>query len=94
MSSANFSVRDSQASDDFALPYVEKDAGVRQVDFRNIDLVGPAGSINANVEDMTKWLLLHLNKGKHGDRQIVSEAQVAEMHRGHMVMSCAIPTPA
>jgi CubicO group peptidase (beta-lactamase class C family) len=87
MNSANFSVTESQETDDFALPYVEKDGGVRQVDFRNIDLVGPAGSINANVEDMTKWLLLHPNRGKHGDRQIVSDPQMAEMHRAHMAMS-------
>ena len=94
MGSANFSVKESQASDDFALPYVEKDGSVRQVDFRNIDLVGPAGSINANVEDMTKWLLLHLNKGWHDDRQIVSEPQVGEMHRGHMVMPAPfLPLP-
>ncbi|HEV3309547.1 MAG TPA: serine hydrolase [Chloroflexota bacterium] len=86
MSSANFSVRDSQASHDFALPYSDTKGEFKQINFRNIDLVGPAGSINANVEDMAKWALLHLNRGKHGDRQIVSETQVAEMHRTQMWM--------
>jgi CubicO group peptidase (beta-lactamase class C family) len=86
MASANFSVSASKASDDFALPNAEKDSEVRQVDFRNIDLIGPAGSINANLEDMTKWLLLHLNGGKHNGRQIVSEAQIDEMHRTSMFM--------
>jgi hypothetical protein len=94
MTTTNFSVSESQRSHDFALPYVEKDNVVRCVDFRIIDLVGPAGSINANVEDMTKWLLLQLNKGRHGNRQIVSEPQLVEMHRGHMVMSAPfIPLP-
>jgi CubicO group peptidase (beta-lactamase class C family) len=86
MNSSNFSVATSQLSEDFARPYIEKDDEVRETPFRNIDLVGPAGSINSNVEDMTSWLLLHLNKGKWGDTQIVSEAQIAEMHRGHMPM--------
>jgi CubicO group peptidase (beta-lactamase class C family) len=86
MNSSNFSVATSQLSEDFARPYIEKDDEVRETPFRNIDLVGPAGSINSNVEDMTSWLLLHLNKGKWGDTQIVSEGQIAEMHRGHMPM--------
>jgi len=86
MNDANFSVEDSKRTDDFSLPYSEKDGVVRQVDFRNIDLVGPAGSINANLEDMTKWLLLHLNKGKVGDRELVSQAQMDEMHRTQMFM--------
>ncbi len=86
MTNSNFSVSTSQLSDDFALPYVEKDDEVREMPFRNIDLVGPAGSINSNVEDMTKWLMLQLNKGKWGDKQLVSEAQIAEMHKGHMQM--------
>jgi CubicO group peptidase (beta-lactamase class C family) len=86
MNEANFSVEDSKGTHDFALPYSEKDGVVRQVDFRNIDLVGPAGSINANLDDMTRWLLLHLNRGKAGDREIVSAAQMDEMHRTQMFM--------
>lgn len=87
MSDANFSVEDSKQTHDFAFPHSEKDDEVRQVNFRNIDLVGPAGSINAHVEDMTKWLLLHLNKGKVGDHQLVSSAQIDEMHRSQMFMA-------
>jgi CubicO group peptidase (beta-lactamase class C family) len=87
MTASNVSVHSSQQSSDHARPYLQRDGEVVEVPFRNIDLVGPAGSINSNVEDMTQWLLLHLNNGHHGDRQIVSEAQMAEMHRGHMQMA-------
>ncbi|QDO94707.1 serine hydrolase [Formosa sediminum] len=31
------------------------------------DLVGAAGGINASVNDLTKWMLVQLNKGKYGD---------------------------
>jgi CubicO group peptidase (beta-lactamase class C family) len=86
MNSSNFSVTASQLSEDFARPYVEKDGEVNEVPFRNIDLVGPAGSINSNVEDMTQWVKLHLGKGTVDGSRVVSEGQIAEMHRGHMPM--------
>jgi CubicO group peptidase (beta-lactamase class C family) len=35
---------------------------------------GPAGGINSNVVDMSKWLGLQLGKGKFNGRQLVSEA--------------------
>ena len=86
MSATNFSVEDSKATSDYALPYSEKDDRVREVGFRNIDLIGPAGSINAHVEDMVKWLLLHQKKGDWRGRQLVSATQMSEMHKPQMAM--------
>ncbi len=86
MSGSNFSVRVSQQQPDHALPHKEEDEKVVSIPFRNLDSVGPAGSINSNIEDMTRWLLLNLNKGRHGDIRIVSEAQIAQMHAPQMVM--------
>jgi CubicO group peptidase (beta-lactamase class C family) len=87
MTSTNYSVETSQQSGDFALPYAEKDGKVEQIPFRNIDLVGPAGSINSNVEDMARWVMLHLGKGTIAGKQIVSEAQIAQMHKSTMPMA-------
>ena len=44
-----------------------------------------AGSINSTVADMLKWVQMHLNKGKVGENQIISEASVAEMHKPQML---------
>ncbi len=90
MTQTNLSVDDSQKAPDYALPYEEKDDEIRRMKFRNIDNVGPAGSINANIEDMTKWLVVHLNKGKFEGRQIINEATLTDMHTPYMVLS-AIP---
>ncbi len=49
MRSSNFSVLDSQKSDDFARPYDEQEGKVRVIPFRDITNVGPAGSINSSV---------------------------------------------
>lgn len=86
MASSNFSVLKSQESADFSLPFQEKDDQVRAIPFRNIDTVGPAGSINSNVTDMSQWLLLNLNKGRHGQAQIISEGNLSQIHSPQMVI--------
>lgn len=90
MTQSNFSVADSQKAADFALPYEEKDDQIRLMAFRNIDNVGPAGSINSNIEDMTGWLIVHLNKGKLSGKQIINQATLTDMHTPHMAIA-AIP---
>ncbi|MEQ9027379.1 MAG: serine hydrolase domain-containing protein, partial [Aggregatilineales bacterium] len=87
MNDSNLSVIDSQKTDNYALPYEVPDrkSGERKlIDFRNIDAIGPAGSINSNVLDMAKWLMLNLNGGKCKDEQIVAEATLKEIHSAQM----------
>ncbi len=93
MERGNLSVDVSRQSSDIALPYKEEDGAPTEIPFRNIDTVGPAGSINASVEDMTRWLLLHLNGGKHGDRRIVSEHGIGQLHAPQMVLAEGVGIP-
>jgi CubicO group peptidase (beta-lactamase class C family) len=86
MVGSNFSVLKSQESPDFSLPFQEKDGRVQAIPFRNIDTVGPAGSINSNVTDMSQWLLLNLNKGRHGQAHIISEGNLSQIHSPQMVI--------
>jgi CubicO group peptidase (beta-lactamase class C family) len=90
MNDSNFSVEDSKKAPDFALPYTERKDKVVEIPFRNIDTIGPAGSINSNVTDMAKWLLLNLNKGKQGEKQIISEASLKQIHSPQMLSSQSI----
>lgn len=87
MNDSNFSVEDSKKAQDFALPYMEKDEKIIEIPFRNIDTIGPAGSINSNVTNMANWILLNLNKGKFGEKQIISEASIQEIHSPQMISS-------
>ena len=48
---------------------------------------GPAGSIMSTVRDMLKWVEFNLNDGKVGDKQIISEANMKELHKPQMLMS-------
>jgi CubicO group peptidase (beta-lactamase class C family) len=86
MKASNFSVEDSKKAPDFALPYAERKDKIELIPFRNIDAVGPAGSINSNVMEMANWVMCNLNKGKFGDKQIVSEASLGQIQSPQMVM--------
>jgi CubicO group peptidase (beta-lactamase class C family) len=86
MESTTVSLPGMQASRDYAMPYradVDNEELV-EMKFRNIEQIGPAGSINSNVVDMLKWVQLHLNNGKVGKREILSKAQMKKMHQSHM----------
>jgi CubicO group peptidase (beta-lactamase class C family) len=54
--------------------------------YEGFKAVAPAGSIVSSVYDMSQWLLVHLNGGKHHGEQFISEAQIRQMHAPNMVM--------
>ncbi len=87
MRSTNFSVLESMKAPDFALPYKDEDSAVKEIPFRNITVMGPAGSINSNLEDMCKWMLFHLNDGKVADAQLISAAMMTQIHTPYMAIS-------
>ncbi|MBJ8053001.1 serine hydrolase [Bacillus cereus] len=83
MDQTNFSVTDSQNTDNHALPYIENDGEIKEIPFRNIDTVGAAGCINSTIEDMANWVLLHLNEGKFGDHELISPELLQQMSTPH-----------
>ena len=54
---------------------------------------GPAGSVMSTVDDMLKWLQFNLADGKYGDKQIVSEANMKEIHKPQMLLSEPLLAP-
>ena len=53
---------------------------------------GAAGGILSNADDMSKWVLMQLNKGKYGDslqRQIFKEQRQREMWKLYTVMDAS-----
>ena len=45
---------------------------------RNVDNIGPSGSINSNVIDMAEWLRLQLNRGEYEGHRLISEENLIE----------------
>jgi CubicO group peptidase (beta-lactamase class C family) len=79
MRRSNFSVHESQLTDDFAYPYASYGNDVRQIDFRNVDAIGPAGSINSSVVDMIRFVRFLLDKGEYDGEQLLSESNATQM---------------
>ncbi len=90
MNSTNFSVLESQKSSDYSLPYNEINNEVKEIPFRNINAMGPAGSINSNVLDMSNWMIMQLNPGKFNNKQIVSESSLMQTQTPTMIMPGSI----
>ncbi len=86
MTSSSFSIEDMKAEPDHALPYGEKKDKVEEIPYRNIDTIGPAGSINSNVVDMANWVILNLNRGKFAGKAVVSEAAMTQIQSPQMVV--------
>jgi len=87
MTNSNFSVHDSEKAEDFALPYREEDDKIELIPFREITNMGPAGSINSSIHDMSKWVQVHLAAGKIGGRQIIGPATLIDIHSPQMVLT-------
>ncbi len=85
MNSSNFSVMEMEKSENAALAYNKTDDKLKVIPYRNIDAVGPAGSINSNIEDMLKWIEFNLNAGKVEDDELIKASTLAYIHTPHMI---------
>lgn len=68
---------------------VEREAeepGLVAMDYREIDAMGPAGSINSTARDMARWVRLHLNGGVVDGTRVAAEATVDRTHRPEVVV--------
>ncbi|OFZ56010.1 MAG: hypothetical protein A2428_08660 [Bdellovibrionales bacterium RIFOXYC1_FULL_54_43] len=86
MSSSTLSTEESQKSDDFSLPYADAGpAGIVAMPFRDLTAIAPAGSINSNLEDMSRWVRLHLNQGRWNGKTLISETSITEAYKPHIL---------
>lgn len=69
-----------------ASPHTEVDGEMRPIPYRNIDEIGPAGSINSSAREMAQWVRLQLGAGQYEGDRLLSEETVAEMHTPQMLV--------
>lgn len=81
MKTTNFSTDDSKKNDDFSYAYYKNTDGKLFSQLHNVDLAGPAGSINSNLEDISHWLAAQIDLGKWNGNQMISENVIAETHK-------------
>lgn len=94
MERSNMAVSDSDKDGDHARPYrVNDDQELEEIPFRVIDLVGPAGSVNSSVREMSRWLLFNLAGGEVDGQQLIQENTLKDIHATHAVTGRAAARP-
>lgn len=92
MNRSNVSIDELEKSDNAAFGYeLKKDSIISKMDYYKIAAMGPAGSINSSVNDMSKWLITWINKGKHNGKDILPAAYVNEAISSQMVIAGGLP---
>jgi CubicO group peptidase (beta-lactamase class C family) len=92
MKTSNLSITDLQKSNDAALGYtVYKDSVIKKLDYYNINAMGPAGSINSSVNEMSNWVMTWINGGKFNGKEVLPPAYTKEAMSSQMIMSAGLP---
>lgn len=92
MKTSNLSIADLQKSNDAALGYtLYKDSVIKKLDYYNINAMGPAGSINSSVNEMSNWVMTWINGGKFNGKEVLPLAYTKEAMSSQMIMSAGLP---
>lgn len=75
-----FSYKDMLKSDDYSTPYGKWEGKLGSSKYFDSELLGPAGSLISNANDLSKWLLFHMNKGKVDAQQIISPEVISQLY--------------
>ncbi len=92
MQSSNFDFGASfKSAADVAHPYRKDDKEIAHEApiYEGDPALGPAGSIVSNLHDMTQYLLMYLNNGRHEGQQIISAGDLKQMISPQMIIQSA-----
>lgn len=91
MTRSNFTIADITKSDDYATPYGDVAGVATTIPFRDIESVGPAGSINSSAEELIRFVQMQIDKGTYGGKQILSKTVVTDMQYPQVNMNRGQP---
>jgi len=92
MSHSNTNIFEFEKDSEASLPYtVNNKGGIEKTDYFNIDGMGPAGSINSSVTDMTHWLKVWISGGTYNGKEILPSSYIGEAASSQMVRSGGLP---
>ncbi len=69
-----------------ALPHVHTGSTIIPIPYENWDNIAPAGAVNSSVMEMTRWIMLQLNKGTLDGRKYFSEDASRMMWTMHFAL--------
>lgn len=85
MTTSGTSVTELASQPNVASPHAMVGGKPVAIKYRNIDNVGPAGSINSSVLEMAQYLRFHLRNGNYGGKQLLSRRYQDEMETPQMI---------
>lgn len=86
MAATGFSIPEAGTHGDYAFPHAHPEGQVAECPFYREREPSADGSIVTNVRDMSRWLMLNLNGGRHHGHQVISQEQVKNLQTPHMVV--------
>lgn len=88
MTNSRYTSEEARTSPDHALPYRKnrKSEEVSEIPFARFGDVGPAGAINSCIDDMSRYLLMHLSRGAFEGRQVLGRNNAEQMQSPQMVL--------
>lgn len=92
MTRSNVSIHELEKSTNIAFGYqLKNDSIIDKMKYYHIEGMSPAGSINSSVNDMSKWLMVWINKGKFNGKEILPENYAIEAMSSQMVTGANLP---
>lgn len=91
MKATNFSVNQMAKGNNSSLGYMEINKKVEVTPYRNIDAIGPAGSINSNILEMSNWVIALINGGKFKGKQVLNESTVRAVQTPVISLPASVP---
>jgi CubicO group peptidase (beta-lactamase class C family) len=85
MATSNTSTTAFTSASDVATPHGLRDGVLKPIPWRNIDNVGPAGSVNSSVSEMRSYLRFINNGGTFEGKQLLKPATLNTIHTIHTV---------
>ena len=83
-------VKDVTASNDYSLPYDEKNDTVKKIQFYDGSAIAPAGAIHTSVNELLKWLEVNIDSGKYNGKEIIAPNLLTELHRPQTIIPGSI----
>lgn len=84
MTESSCSIEELRAEPDHAEPHCVRGGKILQIPTWDVNLAGPAASVNSSAADMAKWLSMQIEGGRAGNRQLIRPETFAQMHQPHI----------
>ena len=88
MNNSSTSLAGMKDKSNLAMPHSTSTGKIRTISMFGDQMIGAAGGILSNADDMSKWMMMQLNKGKYGnnsEKQLFAEERQREMWQIHTV---------